>query len=219
VRGRLDKECPRGVEIGRVISSPPKKFGDFVEWRRSRSSGLFLTCPLLPSPTGVGRHHMMAKDCSETDFDAEAFRGACLELVEAYRSAGTETRWTPTASFGNAQSNAKRSGYLSIQRDLSLSEGRKAMIEYHVVFSESWQAPVLYFSPIWDDSQEPLSLKEVHDFVVEGDSRDALQDVGILGGISHGVYSSLIWFNAPGPSPPRDTILLYTSMSDGRFTE
>jgi Autophagocytosis associated protein, active-site domain len=130
---------------------------------------------------------MMSKGCSEAVFDAEAFRGACLELVEAYRRAGTEARWTPTAAFPDGVSNAKRSGYLSIQRDLSISDGRKAMIEYHVVFSKSWQVPVLYFSPIWDDSQETLSLKEVYDFVVEGDSNDALQDVGVLGGISHGV--------------------------------
>jgi hypothetical protein len=162
---------------------------------------------------------MMAKDCSDAAFDAEAFRGACLELVEAYRRAGTDARWTPTptVAFRDGESNAKRSGYLSIQRDLSISEGRKAMIEYHVVFSESWQVPVLNFSPIWDDSQEPLSLKEVYDFVVEGDSSDVLQDVGVLGGISHGVYSSLVWFNRLGPSPPRDSLLLYTSMSDGRF--
>lgn len=162
---------------------------------------------------------MMSKDCSETIFDAEAFRRACLELVEAYRRAGTEARWTATAAFRAGESNAKRSGYLSIQRDLSISEGRKAMIEYHVVFSESWQVPVLYFSPIWDDSQEPLSLKEVYDFVVEGDSSDALQDVGVLGGISHGVYSSPIWSNGLGPYASRGTILLYTSMSDGRFIE
>jgi hypothetical protein len=163
---------------------------------------------------------MNSKHCSEeAAFDSEAFRGACLELVEAYRRAGTEARWTPTGGFRDGESNAKRPGYLSIQRDLSISEGEKAVTEYHVLFSESWQLPVLYFSPIWIVSQEPLSLKEVYDFLVEGDSTDALRELGVLGGISHGVYSSLMGFDGLGSSPPRDTILLYSSMSDGGFIE
>ena len=139
-------------------------------------------CSHALAPTGAGRHHMMSTGRSEAGFSAEGFRGACLDLVDAYRRAGTESRWTPTSAFGYG-----KSGYLSIWRDLAISEGRHAALEYHVMFSESWQVPVLYFSPIWEDSQEPLSLKEVYDFIVERNSSDVLQDVGVLGGISHGV--------------------------------
>jgi len=135
---------------------------------------------------------MMSDDCSEAEFTAESFRSACLVLVQAYRQAGTEARWTPTspAFFGFGEPKATVSGYLSTQRAFSTSEGlksRNVTIDYHIIFPNSWQVPVLYFSPIWDDTQEPLSLKEVYAFIVENNSKQALQDIGVLGGISHGV--------------------------------
>ena len=136
---------------------------------------------------------MMSSNGSGAGFTAESFRSASLALVQAYRLAGTEARWTPTSPvfFGFGASNAMVSGYLSTQGTFSTSEGQKLRnitIDYHIVFSDSWQVPVLYFSPIWDDAQEPLSLKEVYAFVVESTSKDALQDIGVLGGISHGVH-------------------------------
>lgn len=138
---------------------------------------------------------MMSSDCIQAEFSAEEFRRACLEFVEAYRRAGTEARWTPTtlAVFGFGESNAKDSGYLSLQTEISTTEGvgsRNVTIDYHVVLSASWQVPVLYFSPIWDDSQQPLSLKEVYAFIVETTSSEAVQNIGVLGGISHGVCCS-----------------------------
>jgi hypothetical protein len=133
---------------------------------------------------------MMSSDRSEAEFGAEGFRSACLQLVDAYRRSGTEARWTPTATNFGIGSKAKDLGYLSIQRTFSTSEepkSRNVTVDYHVVFSESWQVPVLYFSPVWDDSQEPLCLEEVYSSIVEKTSGEALRDIGILGGISHGV--------------------------------
>ena len=136
---------------------------------------------------------MMLSDGSGAGFTAESFRSASLALVQAYRLAGTEARWTPTSPvfFGFGESNAMVSGYLSTQRAFSISEElqlRNVTIDYHIIFSDSWQVPVLYFSPIWDDAQEPLSLEEVYTFVVETNSKEALRDIGVLGGISHGVH-------------------------------
>lgn len=55
------------------------------------------------------------------------------------------------------------------------------------MLSATWQVPVLYFAPMWIESLEPLTLKEVYTLIVEKSSKEALEDVGILGGISHGV--------------------------------
>lgn len=60
-------------------------------------------------------------------------------------------------------------------------------IDYHVILSPTWQVPVLYFTPMWTDSSEPLTLTEVYTLVAEKPSKDVLEDVGIMGGISHGV--------------------------------
>jgi hypothetical protein len=59
--------------------------------------------------------------------------------------------------------------------------------DYHVILSPTWQVPVLYFAPRWSETLEPLTLKEVYSFLVQESSKDVLEDVGVLGGISHGV--------------------------------
>lgn len=55
------------------------------------------------------------------------------------------------------------------------------------MFSQTWRVPVLYFLPMWAVTLEPLMLKEISEFLVEKSSESALADVGVLGGISHGV--------------------------------
>ena len=59
--------------------------------------------------------------------------------------------------------------------------------DYHIILSPTWQVPVLYFAPRWSTTLEPLTLKEVYTFLVQESFKDALEDVGVLGGISHGV--------------------------------
>jgi ubiquitin-like-conjugating enzyme ATG10 len=63
--------------------------------------------------------------------------------------------------------------------------------DYHAVFSPTWQVPVLYFSPRWATTMEALTLQEVYTFLVETSSKGAIEDVGIMGGISHGVLYKL----------------------------
>jgi Autophagocytosis associated protein, active-site domain len=60
-------------------------------------------------------------------------------------------------------------------------------VNYHVLFSDTWQVPMLHFLPMWDDTLEPLDLKEIYEYVVETLSRDSIKEVGVQGGISHGV--------------------------------
>lgn len=59
--------------------------------------------------------------------------------------------------------------------------------DYHIILSVTWQVPVLYFAPRWSTTLEALTLKEVYSFLVQESSKDALEDVGVMGGISHGV--------------------------------
>jgi hypothetical protein len=58
--------------------------------------------------------------------------------------------------------------------------------EYHVLLSPTWRVPVLYFSAYWETTLEPLTLDEIYEFLVH-DSSDAMKEVSIMGGISHGV--------------------------------
>jgi ubiquitin-like-conjugating enzyme ATG10 len=40
---------------------------------------------------------------------------------------------------------------------------------------------------LWNDIVEPLALKDVYAFLVENSSKDEVENVGVMGGISHGV--------------------------------
>ena len=87
------------------------------------------------------------------------------------------------------------------------------------MLSATWQVPVLYFAPMWTESLEPLTLKEVYTFIVEKSSKEALEDVGILGGISHGVVLEARLFNCLGSPTIGNTVLLHSSLSDGGVIE
>jgi len=117
-------------------------------------------------------------------FTGESFRHACLVLAESYRQVRIEARWTPTPD----------DGYLLIKNVVSSRQdgcSRGMRTDYHVLFSKPWQLPVLYFASFWEDTLEPLSLKEIYTHVVEKSSQEAVKDVGILGGISHGDHPQL----------------------------
>ena len=72
---------------------------------------------------------------------------------------------------------------------------------------------------MWTESSEPLTLKELYTFIVEKSSKDALEDVGILGGISHGVVLEVYLFNSLGSPTIGNTVLLHSSLSDGGVIE
>ena len=82
------------------------------------------------------------------------------------------------------------SGYLLIQKKFkpnSENPPREVRVDYHVLLSHTFQVPVLYFAPMWMDTLEPLTLKELYSILVEKTSQESLEDVGVLGGVSHGV--------------------------------
>ena len=72
---------------------------------------------------------------------------------------------------------------------------------------------------MWTVSSEPLTLEEVYTFIVKKSSKDALEDVGILGGISHGVVLEVRLFNSLGSPTVGNTVLLRSSLSDGGVIE
>ena len=87
-------------------------------------------------------------------------------------------------------------------------------IDFHVLLSPTWQLPLLYFSPYWTEPSNPLSLREVYDFIVTNDSRNVLEEFGVMGGISHGVRIVQLPVLIVGPPFARSPLLLYPSLSD-----
>jgi hypothetical protein len=135
-----------------------------------------------------------AENTLEPFFSAAQFQEACVALVEMFRRSETEARWTPIPLPKQLRHSGHTNGGYLLVRDTFIcpSKHRKEIrVDYHVVLSNTWQVPVLYFAPVWTDTVEPLSLKEVYEFIVETSSKDAVEDVGIMGGISHGVYLPL----------------------------
>lgn len=68
-----------------------------------------------------------------------------------------------------------------------------AIVEYHILLSPSYQAPVLYFQITAHSSGIPLSvsLSDVYTILVSADSRVAVEKVGVIGGISQGDHPVL----------------------------
>jgi hypothetical protein len=145
-------------------------------------------------------HHMthsLTEASPNPFFSPEEFRTACLSLAESYRCSGTEARWTSIkVAAPHIISNRQDSGYFSVQQTLNPCKNKLSgavEVEYHVILSPTWRLPVLYFVPMWSKTQEPFTLKEVYDFLVDKSSKGSLEDVGIMGGISHGVRM-LKWY-------------------------
>lgn len=65
--------------------------------------------------------------------------------------------------------------------------------DFHVLLSSTRRVPVLYFSPHWVESSNRLSLEEVYRVIVEGSAKKVIEEVGVMGGISHGAQSNLYW--------------------------
>ena len=130
-------------------------------------------------------------DSAITFFSPHQFRVACLSLAESFRQSGSDARWTPTNASQDIRS--QDSGYLLIQDRFNTCNEtpfREIRTDYHILLSPTWQVPILYFAPMWSDTLEPLALDEVYTFLVEQSCKGAVEDVGVLGAISHGVLES-----------------------------
>ena len=64
---------------------------------------------------------------------------------------------------------------------------RNLQIDYDIVYSPTYQVPVLYFILRWNNYQGPIGLNEVYQYVVPEQYKKELKSVGIMGGISFGV--------------------------------
>jgi hypothetical protein len=86
--------------------------------------------------------------------------------------------------------NVQDDGYLSM-RDIKSANDVPYRVrrDYHILLSQTWQVPVLYFSAFWEETLEPLTLNEIYKILVDKSSEEAIKDVSIMGGISHGVDS------------------------------
>jgi ubiquitin-like-conjugating enzyme ATG10 len=61
------------------------------------------------------------------------------------------------------------------------------IVEYDIVYSESYQVPVLYFRVFDSGGQVVTDLDVIHKQVLTPGSQEAIQSVGILGAISTAV--------------------------------
>jgi len=130
---------------------------------------------------------------AEGFFSQEKFREACISLAESYHVSGVDARWTSTPVPLNSYSTERHNGgYLSV-REVSSPQGARRTVrrDYHILLSSTWQAPVLYFSALWEETLEPLTLTETYKFLVDDSSEEAIKDVSIIGGISHGDHPIL----------------------------
>ncbi|KAJ5760092.1 Atg10p, partial [Penicillium odoratum] len=64
----------------------------------------------------------------------------------------------------------------------------KLQVDYDIVFSPTYQVPVLYFSLRWHHSNGPVGLDAVYRYVVPEHYQEELKSVGIMGGISFGYH-------------------------------
>lgn len=63
-------------------------------------------------------------------------------------------------------------------------------IEYEILLSSTYQVPVLYFT-LHRNDQGPIGLDGVYQYLVPESYKTQLKSVGVMGGISFGVSSSL----------------------------
>ncbi len=130
--------------------------------------------------------------CALTEgfFSQETFREACISLAETYHFSGIDARWTSTTVLPNfCSTDTQNGGYLSIREISSVNGALRTMRrDYHVILSATWQVPVLYFSALWEETLESLTLTEIYEFLVEDSSKEAMKDISLMGGISHGVH-------------------------------
>ena len=134
----------------------------------------------------------MSSGCASTEgfFSQETFREACISLAETYHFSGIDARWTSTTVLPNfCSTDTQNGGYLSIREISSVNGALRTMRrDYHVILSATWQVPVLYFSALWEETLESLTLTEIYKFLVEDSSKEAMKDISLMGGISHGVH-------------------------------
>ncbi|KAG0284410.1 hypothetical protein BGZ96_011218 [Linnemannia gamsii] len=95
-------------------------------------------------------------------------------------------------------------------------------VNYHIVFSPSYQVPVLYFNAYRPDGAA-ISLEELYEFLVPEEWRGAIRNAGLNGGISqqdHPVLNTPYFYMHPCETVPlMETILQSnsspTSVGDG----
>jgi len=92
------------------------------------------------------------------------------------------------------------------------------VIDFSIVLSPTYQVPVLWFSFLSDVPTSSNRLETVYDIIVSPTSRQALQNIGVLGGISIAVSSILIPIRcklmSTESSQKRCACLLYSSLQN-----
>jgi len=66
-------------------------------------------------------------------------------------------------------------------------------VEYHILLSQSYRVPMLYFFLHKLPIKGPKGIDAVYEYLVPHQYRSGLRDLGVMGGISMGVSDPLIF--------------------------
>ncbi|KAG0034287.1 hypothetical protein BGZ81_005391 [Podila clonocystis] len=101
------------------------------------------------------------------------------------------------ASIGDVEEEEDES-QLSVSRDGA--DGEFLSVSYHIVFSPSYQVPVLYFNAFTSDGTTPVGLDQIYQSLVPHEWRDTVRNAGLSGGISqqdHPIFNIPYYYMHP----------------------
>ncbi|KAF9301143.1 hypothetical protein BGZ74_007052 [Mortierella antarctica] len=102
------------------------------------------------------------------------------------------------ASIGDDLEEEEDESQLSLSRDGAHDEFLS--VSYHIVFSPSYQVPVLYFNAFTSDSITPVGLDHIYHSLVPHEWRDTVRNSGLSGGISqqdHPIFNIPYYYMHP----------------------
>ncbi|KAG0338809.1 hypothetical protein BG004_007066 [Podila humilis] len=73
-------------------------------------------------------------------------------------------------------------------------------VSYHIVFSPSYQVPVLYFNAFKQDDNSPITLNEIYTSLVPKEWQETVRNSGLSGGISqqdHPIFNIPYYYMHP----------------------
>ncbi|KAG0331467.1 hypothetical protein BG000_010901 [Podila horticola] len=102
------------------------------------------------------------------------------------------------ASIGDDLEEEEDESQLSVCKDAAHDE--LLSVSYHIVFSPSYQVPVLYFNAFTSNGTTPVGLDQIYRSLVPHEWRDTVRNSGLSGGISqqdHPIFNIPYYYMHP----------------------
>ncbi|KAF8931342.1 hypothetical protein BGZ52_012797 [Haplosporangium bisporale] len=111
----------------------------------------------------------------------------------------TDLQLLDLASIGDDLEDEEDESQLSVSKDGAHDEFLS--VSYHIVFSPSYQVPVLYFNAFKsNDESAPVGLEHIYQSLVPHEWRDTVRNAGLSGGISqqdHPIFNIPYYYMHP----------------------